>query len=460
MSQLERNLTEGNVAKQLIKFCIPFLLSNFLQALYNITDTMVVSWWAGPQSISGVAIGGQITLLCVNFAIGFTVGGTVLVSQYFGAGKKEELTKTIGTMFTSLAGLSIIISVIFITLAKPILHLINTPPEAFSEAYKYLVICLCGTIFTFSFNAISGMLRGLGDSKNPLYFVLIGGIVNTLLDIPFVGIFHWGAAGDALSTIMGQAFALTLAVLYLKRSKFIFKFELGNFKIDIGRLKQMLTIGLPSSLQHVVTGMSFLTMTTLVNSFGVNASAAMGITGKFNGFAILPAIAMSSSIASMSGQNIGAGKHDRAEKTMKTGILLAFPIGILFFLLARFAPQAVMNIFTSDSEVVNSGINYIKYLSIDYLLVPFLFCINGLLIGAGMTSITMLNGMLTAVFLRVPFAYLFGIVLKMGLPGIGMAAPCATIGGLLIAFIFYRNGKWREKRLVGEPLVVDSFDDF
>ena len=454
---IEKNLTEGNVVKQLFRFCLPFLLSNFLQAMYNFTDTLVVSWFAGPDTVSGVANGGQITLVSMNFAIGFTVGGTVLISQFFGAKKEEELNKTIGTMFSILTILAVVITALVIIFAKPLLTLVETPEEAFSEAYLYLVICMSGTIFTFGYNAVSAILRGMGDSKNPLFFVLIAGVLNTLLDLPFVGIFGWGAAGDAASTVIAQALSFVLAVIYLKKRDFVFKFKLENFRIDVDRLKQIIKIGLPNSVQNVVVGISFLIMMKFVNQFGVNASAAMGMVGKFNGFAILPALAMSSSVSSMAAQNIGAGRHDRASATMRSGMMLAAPIGMLFFAIAFFFPDAVMRIFTNKPEVISMGIEYIRFFSIDYLIVPFAFCINGLLMGSGMTTFTMINGMLSSVLLRIPFAYLMGIVLDFGLPGIGMAAPAATVGGLIIAFIFYKTGTWKKKRLVGEPILLEDF---
>ena len=457
MHKLGRDLTEGSITKQLFRFCLPFLLSNFLQAMYNFTDTLVVSWFAGQNTVSGVANGGQITLICMNFAIGFTVGGTVLISQYFGAKRHEELSRTIGTMFTALAALSVIITALAIVFAKPILSLINTPPEAFGEAYRYLVICMSGTVFTFGYNAVASILRGMGDSKNPLYFVLIAGVVNTLLDIPFVAVFHWGAAGDAASTVFAQALSLLLAIIYLKKKQFVFNFKLSNFRIEFGRLKQILKIGLPNSIQNTVVGLSFLLMMKLVNLSGVNASAAMGIVGKFNGFAILPAIAMSSSVASMAAQNIGAGKHDRARKTMHTGIMMALPIGLVFCFIAFVAPQFILRIFTNNPDVIREGVEYIRFFSLDYIIVAFLFSINGLLMGAGMTTFTMINSILTSLVLRMPFAYLLGIVWDMGLSGIALAAPVASIGGLIISFCFYKSGKWAKKEMIGEPVMLDDF---
>ena len=448
MQKFEHNLTEGSVVKQLVRFSLPFLLSNFLQAMYNVSDTLIVSWFAGPETVSGVANGGQVTLLITNFAIGFTVGGTVLISQYFGAGKREELSKTIGTMLTILALLSVVLSSLAIIFSEPILRLIQIPEESFSEAKIYMNICMSGTIFIFGYNAIAAILRGMGDSKNPLLFVLISGVINTLLDLPFVGLFGWGAAGDAASTVIAQAIALIMAIVYLRKKGFVFEFKLENFKIDREKLKAILKIGIPTSVQNVVIGLSFLLMMMMVNRFGVHASAAMGIVGKFNGFAILPAIAMSASVSSMVAQNIGAGHYDRARATMRAGIMLALPIGTAFFLLAFFAPNAIMRVFTNDPQVIEKGLEYIRLFSLDYIFVSFTFCLNGLMVGAGLTTFSMINGMMSSIFLRVPVAILFGIVLDMGLMGIGLAAPVATIGAGIVSLIYYKMGRWEKNKLV------------
>jgi len=448
MPQLESNLTQGNITKQLLKFSLPFLLSNFLQAMYNVADTLVVSWFAGPSTVSGVSNGGQVTMLVTNLAIGFTVGGTVLIGQYYGANKRQDLSRTIGTMLSVLGILSVVLTTLVIVFSDQILHLIQIPPESFSEAKAYMNICMLGSVFIFGYNAIAAILRGMGDSKNPLYFVLISGVINSALDLPFVGLFGWGAAGDAASTVIAQAISLIMAILYLRKKGFVFEFKKENFRIDPAKLKLLMKIGIPNSIQNVAVGLSFLLMMVLVNRFGVYASAAMGIVGKFNGFAILPAIAMSASVSSMAAQNLGAGNTNRARKTMHAGILVALPICLFFFLIAFFAPEWIIRIFTNHANVIEEGLKYIKFFSLDYIAVAFVFCINGLLMGAGLTTFTMINGLLSSVLLRVPIAYLFGIVLDWGLMGIGLAAPVASVGAGLVAFAYYKTGQWEKKRLV------------
>ena len=448
MQKFEKNLTEGSVRRQLFAFSLPFLLSNFLQAMYNVTDTLVVSWFAGTHSVSGVANGGQVTLLIINFAVGFTVGGTVLIGQYFGANKREELSKTIGTLLSILCILALILTISVISFSGPILRLIRIPSEAFTEAQRYLVVCTLGTIFIFGYNAVASILRGMGDSKNPLYFVLISGVINIFLDLLFVGVFHWGALGAAAATVISQAVALILAIIYLNKKGFIFEFRLQNFKIDFSKFKLLFRIGFPNSVQSVVIAFSFLLMMILVNDFGVEASAAMGLVGKFSGFAILPGLAVSSSISSMVAQNLGAGKIERAVQTMHAGLLFAAPIGLLFSLLAFFFPGSLMRIFTGDPAVIAKGVEYFYFYGFDYVIACSAFCVNGLLVGSGKTTFTMCNSLFTSLILRIPLAYLFGVALNMGLSGIGLAAPVATSGMAIIGFTYYKTGRWKKQTLI------------
>lgn len=435
------------MSKQLIKFSLPFLLSNFIQAFYNVADVLVVSWYSGPNSVSGVANGGQVTMLVTNSVIGLAVGGTVLIGQYFGAQRREDMQKTMGTMLSVLGIAAVVLMVVMIALSGPILRVIQIPEESFTEARSYLNICMGGTIFIFGYNAISAILRGMGDSKNPLYFVSIACVTNVVLDLLFVGPFHMGAAGAALATVLAQALSLVLSVIYLKKSDFMFTFTLKSFRIDKEKLKLLIKIGLPTSAQHMVVGLSFLLMMVLVNGYGVYASAAMGIVGKFNSFAILPAIAMSASVSSMAAQNIGAGLPERAKQAMFCGIRTVLPISAVFFLAAFLAPTAILRIFTDSPQVIEQGIAYIRFFSIDYLVVPFGFCVNGLLTGAGRTTFTMINAMMSSILLRVPIALFFGLTLGFGLAGIGLAAPVASIGALVVSLLYMRKGSWKESRI-------------
>jgi len=441
------DLTGGSVAKQLLKFCIPFLLSNLLQALYNIADMFIVGQFDGSAGISGVSNGGHVTLLIINFITGLAVGATVLVAQYVGAKRHEEAQKTVATVFTLMAVSGIVISVLMAFLSEPIMRLIQTPEESFSQALDYVRICSYGIIFTFLYNAISGVMRGLGDSKHPLIFVAIACGVNILLDLVFVGLFKMSAAGAAWATIISQAISVIISVIYLKKNGFMFDFKLKSFKIDKNTLMRILKIGFPTAIQNVVTSLSFIIITVLVNGYGVEASAAAGISGKFNSVAILPIIAMSMSVASMAGQNIGARLYDRALDTMKTSVKISFVIGGIIFLFVQIFPSTVISIFDRNPVVIEYGVQYIRSFSFDYIIVPIVFSVNGLLNGAGHTAFSLFNGMLSSVLLRAPFAFLLGNVFNLGMLGIGLGGPIASLGSAIIGLIYVKSGKWMVSRI-------------
>ncbi len=445
MSTFQNDLTQGSVSKQLIRFSIPFLLSNIIQALYSVADMLIVGWYFGENGISGVSIGSQVTMLVTNLVVGFTVGGTVLIAQYFGAKKMEDVRESIGTLFTLLIAAAVVMTLVFSLLANPILELLRTPAESYADTYSYLIICLFGTIFIFGYNAVSSILRGLGDSKRPLYFVAIACVANVVLDFIFVGALKLSSAGAAYATVVSQALSLVLSVIYLCRNNFIFDFKLKSFLPKLDKVKKIISLGLPSSIQNTVSSISFLLMTALANDYGgVSASAAIGIVGKFNGFAILPAIAMSSSVSSMAGQNIGAGLYDRAKKTMWIALRISLLISVLIFAFVQLFPETVLRLFSDKEAVITDGVKYLRSFSFDYLFVSFFFCFNGLIIGAGHTTFSLINGVLCSVLLRMPIAYVFGYTFDFGLAGIGAAAPGATLGAICLCSWFIATKRWQK----------------
>jgi len=326
--------------------------------------------------------------------------------------------------------------------------LIQTPPESYDEAMIYLVVTTIGTIFIFGYNAFAAVMRGMGDSKTPLLFVSIACFTNIVMDLIIVGIFKIGAGGAAIATVISQALSMILCIIYFKRHNFVFDFKLKSFRIHKNSLKMILKIGIPTSVQNVITSISFIIMIAMVNSLGVTASAAVGAVGKFNSFAILPAIAISSSIAAMSAQNIGAGEYGRAKKTMKTGLVIAVCMSMVMFVIAQLFPGAILRIFGDDEGVIREGIVYLRAFSFDYIFAPMMFALNGLFIGAGHTMFSLLNNMASAVLIRVPIAYIFGMVFGWELLGIGLGGPFASGMALFICIIYYFSGRWKKALII------------
>lgn len=448
-NKFRSDLTTGSVSKQLLRFSFPFLLSNLLQALYSVADMIIVGQFSGTYSITGVSMGSQISMLVTGAATGLAVSGTVLVAQYGGAKKFDEQRKTIGTMSTLYLVLSVVFTVVMLLCGNGLLRLLNTPEAAFEEASRYLLICMSGTVFILLYNAISAVLRGMGDSKRPLYFVAIAAAANVILDLVLVGPLQMGAAGAAIATVFSQALSVVLSLIYLVRNRFFEGYTKHDFRLQKDKAKALISIGLPSSVQQVVVSISFLTLTSLVNSLpnAVTASACQGIASRINSFAILPALAMSSAVSSMAGQNIGAGEYERAKKTMHSAILIALGISAVVFAVVQLFPGQLISIFSADEQVIATGIPYLRLLALEYLLLPMVFCMNGLVIAAGKTSVVLFNALLSGIFVRVPMAYILVHAANMGFNGVGLAIGTATIASLIFGAFYIRSGRWKKPRI-------------
>ncbi|MDR0554515.1 MAG: MATE family efflux transporter [Treponema sp.] len=457
MAKLENNLSRGNVLTQLILFALPFLASNLVQSFYNVADMLIVGNFAaggvsaGTESMSGVNIGGQVTFILTNIVIGLCMGGTVLIGQYTGADNQKALKAVTATLITILFLASVIITVAMLICKGPVLRLIQTPDESYVESDRYLTVTVAGIIFIFGYNALSAILRGMGNSKHPFYFVLVACIVNIALDLLFVAVFRWNALGAALATVISQALSMFLCIGYMVKNGFQFDFKLSSFKIDGKQLARILKIGLPTCAQNAIVSVSFLFLTAIVNIVGgVSASAAVGAAGKFNSFAFMPAIALSASVSAMSAQNIGAGRLDRAVQSCRFGTIFSVIVTWLFFVFVQLFPAQILGLFGSDPQMIRDGVTYIRPFSVDFLLIPFIFCINGFLIGGGHTTFTLINSILSSVLIRVPVCWFFGITLGWGLTGVGMGAPAASAAVLLLIIGYLFSGKWKRNMITQE----------
>ena len=458
MSKFQNDLTKGSVAGQLIKFSIPFLISNLLQALYSVADMVIVGNAEGPIGVADVQMGSQVTMLLTNIVIGLGTGATVLVAQYQGANRPDDQKKTISTVFTMYFILGLVCTVLMLLINKPILEILSAE-EVSKGATEYLNICSLGYIFIFGYNAVSGILRGMGDSKRPLYFVAIAAVTNIVLDIYLVQYKDMGAAGAAWATISSQAVSFILSAIYLKFSGFVFDFKPKSFKLDFEKLKLICKVGLPSAIQFSITGFSFLTLTGLSSQLDPEVgNALLGIGSKLNSFGILPCIAMCSSISSMAGQNIGAGEFKRAKKCMWVGLSIALGISLVAFALINIFPEQVIHIFMdgdnlSGAELANYqrcmeiGPDYIRLCSIDYVIACVFFCCNGLAMGSGHTVFALVNTAIMSLGFRMPLAYLFSLGFGWGLNGVAAALGLAPIVPGIIGILYVQSGRWKKSKL-------------
>ena len=430
----QRDLTQGNLITTLLSFALPYIGANFLQALYGAADLMIVGYFCDSSVVSAVATGSQLLQTLIFFITGLTVSATVLIGKAFGAKQYENIVKIINTMTICFIVAALFLSTAIILFDKTLLNLLRTPSEAYIATGEYIFICSLGLIFIFAYNAISAVLRGLGNSVAPMYFVAISCAINIIADIILVGKYSMGAQGAAIATICSQAFSVLIGLIYLKRGNFVFKFKFRGVKFDISTAKELFKIGLPLSLQDTLIPLSFLFLFSLANSMGIAASAAYGSVVRLNGFMMLPAGSFAMALTALTAQNIGAGKMDRSVNALKLSILFAFSFGLIFFIWQQLAPESAIALFSRDKEVLKAGALYLKSFSYDYILVPFVFCFNGFFFGCGRTVFAAANSIVSAFLIRIPVAYILcSLIAGATLFELGIATPAASVLSIIVA---------------------------
>lgn len=441
----EKDLTQGNIVKTLLLFALPFIAANFLQALYGAADLIIVGKFCDNRVVSAVATGSQLLQTLIFFITGLTVSATVLIGKAFGAKQFDNIVKIINTMSICFIIAAIVMSSLIITFDTSLLNILKTPAEALSEAKDYIFVCALGLVFIFGYNAISAILRGLGNSIAPMYFIAVSCFVNIVADILLVGNFSMGAKGAAIATVLSQAISVIIGYIYLKKGNFVFKFQFRNIKFDIETAKEIFKIGLPLSLQDTLIPLSFLFIFSLANSMGIAASAAYGSVIRLNAFMMLPAGSFAMALTALTAQNIGAGNIKRAVSSLKISIAFAFSFGLIFFIWQQLFPQSAIAIFSTEKDVLNAGSLYLKSFSYDYLLVPFVFCLNGFFFGCGRTIFAAINAICAAFLIRVPVAFILcSFISDATLFELGIAAPSASIltalsGILYVVYLLKHN---------------------
>lgn len=441
------DMTEGSVAKKLFRFAVPFMLSNLLQTVYNLVDMSVVGHYMGSVGLSAVSVGGRLVELLTFLCMGFCTSGQILLSQQVGARQKDAMEKTIGTFFTFTMLLAIVLGTVSVCLHRTLLTLMNTPAEAFEEAAAYMVVCNCGCIFIFGYNALCSILRGMGDSKRPLMFVAIASVINLVLDLVLVAGLQMGAAGAAIATVFSQGVAFTAALIYLmkKREAFGFTFSKKTLRLHGRTLKTLVRLGLPLSFQFAAISVSMLFVNSFVNAYGAAASAVFGAGNKLQSIPSIITGAMSSANATMVGQNMAAGKPDRVKHAVKTCFILNACVYGFFIALCLLAPKAVFSLFTTEADVLVLAPTYLRISCIGFAASLFNSSFNSVINGIGFTSLSMAIGLLDSVVARVILSMVLGH--RFGLNGFFLGHSLAVWVTALLAFGYYLSGHWQRRKL-------------
>ena len=443
-----KDLSVGKEGSLIFKFAMPMVLGNIFQQLYNVVDSIVVGNYVGTEALAAVGASFPIIFTLISLIIGIATGSTIVISQYFGAKKIEQVKKAIDTLFIFLFFASIFVGTLGIIFAEDVFRLIKLPEEAMTDAVLYLRIYLSGLIFFFGFNGTSAVLRGLGDSKTPLYFMIISTIVNIGLDLLFVIVFQWGIEGVALATLIAQAGAFFTAVIYLNRTHEVIRFTLRKLQFDRVIFKQNTRIGFPIGFQQAFVALSMMVMYWLVNPFGTDTAAAYSVVFRIDAFAAMPAMNFAAALAAFVGQNLGANKPERIKKgliaTLYMTSIIALTVAVISFTFAR----PLMSLFSDDQNVINIGVEYLRIVSFFYIGFTTMFTIGGVMRGAGDTLIPMIITFIALWVVRVPLCYYLSQ--EMGVVGIWWGIPIAWIVGLTLSYLYYLTGKWKTKSVLGQ----------
>ena len=445
------DLTQGSVAKTLVRFTVPFLLSNVLHTLYSIVDMYIVGQYADATQISAVSIGAAVMLLVNGLIMGLGTGSTVLVGQSIGSRREIDVKETISTVFAVFPLFALFLLALGQILAPMLLRLLNTPPEAWDGAIAYLRICFIGLIFTGFFFAIASVLRAMGDSKGPMIFIAISCVCNIFGDILCVGALHMGAAGAALATSVSQGLSVLIGYFYLRKRNFPFDFKPKSFKIYGNRLKSLVRIGTPTALQETMTNISFLVLEAIINKMGYIATAAVGVSDRVFNVAIIPGIAFSSAISAMVAQNTGAGEYKRGRECLRVGLLIALVISALIFAAMAIFPAQIIGSFTKDAAVVAAGVDYLTYFKFDCMLFTLAFCVIGYINGTGHTRYTLIINIIASFAVRLPLIWYLSRLPGATLKTISLGLPSASLVQFLLglAFLLFAKSEREQRKQLG-----------
>ena len=433
-----QDFTQGSIAGKLLSFMLPILLSLVLQSLYGAVDLLIVGRFGTTAGISGVAVGGNVMNLFTMLINSITTGVTVMLGNYIGAKKVDNVNALVGNAVAFFLLLSAVLTLFIVPLARPLAIIMQTPRESLEQTAQYIRICGAGFIFITFYNFISAVFRGMGDSSTPLAFVAIACVVNVIGDLVLVAAFKLNVVGAAAATVLAQAVSVVLSLLIIRRRPMPFKVERRQLRLG-GEVPKFVRLGLPLTVQNLLTNFSFLALCAFINRLGLDASSGYGVAQKIQTFVMLIPGALMQSMAPFVAQNVGAGNESRARKGMLTGQAIGAAIGLPVMLGIFFFSDPLAMVFTDDPAVVARASEFLRGFSPEAIVTCILFSYLGYFNGHSKSLFVMVQGLLQTFLLRLPISYLMSIRPDASLTGIGLAAPAATVFGIALCFAYYRR---------------------
>lgn len=458
MSSNITDMSVGSPSKHLLKFSFPLLIGNIFQQFYNMVDSIVVGNFVGPNAIAAVGTCGSMNFFCFSLSSGLAIGIGIIIAQYFGAKDDKNVRKTIANSIYVLGFAAIIISILGFSICPFVLKLLNCPENILPDAVIYMRTTCCGIIFVVLYNGVASILRALGDSKSPLYFLILSSIINLVLDLIFVLVFKWAVFGVAIATVIAQAISGIVSLIYAYRKIEYFKLTRKELKPNFHIIISSFKLSIPIALQNCLISVSMMVLQGVVNTFGEKVMASYTIVMRIEQLVQQPFSSLGTAITTFSGQNLGAQKIERVKQGYHRGILISFIFFVFIFVVFQLLSKYIVGFFVKDDEVIRIGSIGLRITSCFYFSLAMIYVPRSVLNGCGDTSFAMINGA-TEVVGRIVFANiltkitsitLFGHIIPIGYWGIWLTTAITWTLTAIVCIIRYKSGVWFKKSVIAQ----------
>lgn len=442
-----RNMTTGSPAGHIFYFALPLLAGSFLQQLYNMVDSWVVGQYVGDGALAAVGVGFPVIFMFSSLFMGLANGGTVVIAQFYGAGKLDRVRDAVDTIYTAFAVSAVPITAIAVLAVRPILFLMRVEADAYHEAWVYLIVVCAGLIGTIGYNLNAGILGGLGNSRTTLLFLAISAVMNIILDLVFVLGCGIGVLGAALGTIISQAFSWLFGLAYINRKYPDIAIRPFCRRFDKRLFRQIMGIGLPAGVQMSLVAVGAMVVMSKINSYGKEFTAAYNVGSKLDQLAFLPVQSLSTAITAFVGQNIGARRLDRARQGIRVTVVSAVVWSAVMLVLIPLGPTLV-GFFSDTPTVIEAGGVYLKCIMPFYILFSVMFSLNNAMRGAGDSVFPMVDVIISLILVRVPAVYWFAG--RYGPDYMYYGVGVGWTVGFTLSVVYYLSGRWKRHGSLAE----------
>lgn len=434
------DLTKGDERKTIVKYAVPLIVGSVLQNLYSLINSVIVGNYLGKEALAAVGISFPIIFAVTSLIIGFTIGLSIVIGQYFGSKQYDNLKKSISTSYISLVVFAIIMTTFSILTGKYLLKLLGAQEDIIAQATSYFNVFCLGFLFAFPFNATNAVLCGIGDSITPVYFLVFSIVVNFVLNYVFVVVLNYGLTSTAWASVIGQILALILMIVYINKKHPFISIKLKEMKFDSKIFKYIMKISLPSGIQQFVIAINAVVLMSLVASFGTDAIAGYSVATRIDAIASIPAFIFSSALANFVAQNAGALEFKRIKNGLKATLRITVSMTIIISVLIIIFSKTIMSLFTKDIAVIEIGSEYLRTLNYFYVLYAMMFAYQSVFRGSGDTMISMLITLAAIWIVRIPFSYMLSK--HLGTLGIWLGIPIGWFVGLILSYSYYKSRRW------------------